>query len=57
MNKVLALLGVLVVAIVVYTAMSPQMDDGSSSAEIAQTNAVVEPTTAFIDDERKKRRV
>ena len=54
MNKVLALLGVLVVAVVVYTAMSPQMDDGSSSAEIAQTSAVVEPTTAFIDDERIK---
>jgi quinohemoprotein ethanol dehydrogenase len=54
MNKVLALLGVLVVAVVVYTAMSPQMDDGSSSAEVAQTSAVVEPTTAFIDDERIK---
>ena len=54
MNKVLALLGVLVVAIVVYTAMSPQIDDGSSSAEVAQASAVVEPTTAFIDDERIK---
>ena len=54
MNKVLALLGVLVVAVVVYTAMSPQIDDGSSSAEVAQTSAAVEPTTAFIDDERIK---
>ena len=38
MNKVLALLGVLVVAIVVYTALSPQIDDGSSSAEVAQAS-------------------
>ena len=54
MNKVLALLGALVVAVIVYTAMSPQMDDGASSADVAQTSTVVAPTTAFIDDERIK---
>jgi PQQ-dependent dehydrogenase (methanol/ethanol family) len=54
MNKVLALLGALVVAVIVYTALSPQIDDGASSADVAQTSTAVAPTTAFIDDERIK---
>ena len=54
MNKVLALLGALVVAVIVYTAMSSQTDDGASSADVAQTSTAVAPTTAFIDDERIK---
>nr|ADD93947.1 hypothetical protein [uncultured marine bacterium MedDCM-OCT-S09-C199] len=54
MNKVLALLGALVVAVIVYTAMSPQINDGASSADVAQTSTAVAPTTAFIDDERIK---
>ena len=41
MNKVLALLGVVVVAVIVYTAMSPQMDDAASSTDVAQTLSLI----------------
>ena len=54
MNKVFALLGALVVAVIVYTAMSSQTDDGASSADVVQMSTAVAPTTAFIDDERIK---
>ena len=54
MNKVLALLGVVVVAVIVYTTMGPQTDGGASDADVAQTSTAVAPTTAFIEDERIK---
>ena len=38
MNKVLALLGVVVVAVIVYTTMGPQTDGGASDADVAQTS-------------------
>ena len=56
MNKGLALLGVLVVAVAAYIMLNPQSggDDMGGSAETAMTGSSIEPTTGFIDDERIK---
>ena len=55
MNRVIVLLGVLVLAVVGYVTIVPQTDsDGAATKDVAATAPVVEPTTAFIDDERIK---
>ena len=55
MNKVLALLGALVLAVIAYTALSPQSaDDEGAAADVAATGSAIEPTMGFIDDERIK---
>ena len=55
MNKVLALLGALVLAVIAYTALSPQSaNNDGGAADVAGAGSAVEPTMGFIDDERIK---
>ena len=55
MNKVLALFGALVLAVIAFTVLSPQPSNNEgAAADVASTGSAVEPTMGFIDDERIK---
>jgi glucose dehydrogenase len=54
MNRLTALLGVAVLAVVAYMALGPQSGQDAASGSGQAATSSVAPTTAFIDDERIK---